>query len=206
MTLRLHYAPRTRAFTALWLLEELGEPYELHAMTLSSGAHKTPEFLRKNPMGKLPVVVHDGAAISEMGAIALHLTERFPQKGLAPAVGDADRAAFLRWMFFSGSVVEPCLGEKFFKWSVPAANVAWGCFSDMERVLNEALLAQPYLLGERFTAADVVVGATLRFGVMFGAIPKEGAIAAFVDRLTHRPAFLRAEAIEQREQERFATG
>jgi glutathione S-transferase len=199
MTITLHYAPKTRAFTALWLLEELAEPYALNVFHLNSGHHKSAAHLALNPMGKVPVVVIDGVAVAETGAIALCLADRFPHHGLAPAITDARRGAFLRWMFFAGSVIEPCLGEKFFKWSVPASNVAWGSFADMQRTLDAAVSPGPYLLGDQFSAADVVVGATARFGVMFGAIDKQGPIAAYVERLTKRPAFQRALAIEAKE-------
>ena len=99
--------------------------------------------------------------------------------------------------------MEPAFGEKFFQWNVPASSVAWGSFDDMLRVLEHGVSQSPYLLGDTFSAADVIVGATARFGVMFGAIPKDGVVAKYVHRLTEREAFKRALAIEQRESERF---
>jgi glutathione S-transferase len=203
MTLTLHYAPRTRAFTALWLLEELGEPYELVSFDLNSGQHKRPEFLALNPMGKVPVVVCDGIPVSETGAIAIYLADRFPDANLAPALDDAQRPEYLRWVLFAGSVIEPAMGEKFFKWEVPARSVAWGSFEHMQEALSGAVKDREWLLGDRFSAADVVVGAGARFGVMFGAIEKQGPIADYVARLSKREAFVRAQAIEQREAERF---
>ncbi|MFT5353227.1 MAG: glutathione S-transferase [Polyangiales bacterium] len=202
MTTRLYYAPRTRAFTALWLLEELGEPYELESFSIHTGRHKKDDYLALNPMGKVPLVVHDGVPVSETGAVALYLADRLGSD-LAPKVDDAERSAFLRWMFFAGSVTEPALGEKFFKWDVPSSSVAWGSFADMERMLTAGITPGPWLLGERFSIADVVVGASARFGVMFGAFAKEGPIADYVARLSGRDAFKRAEVIEAREGERF---
>lgn len=199
----LYYAPRTRAFTALWLLEELGVPYHLESFDLRSGAHKKPEFLQRNAMGKVPVVVCDGVPISETGAIALYLTDRFPEAALSPRIGDPARAAVLRWCFFAGSVIEPALGEKFFKWTVPAQSVAWGSFDQMVTTLSAAIEPGPYLAGEAFSVADLLVGAGARFAVLFGALPKTGPIAEYVARLEARPAFQRAQAIESREGERF---
>lgn len=211
----LYYAPRSRSFTALWLLEELGRPYRLEAFDLAGGRHKQPEFLALNGMGKVPVVVDRGVAVSELGAIAIHLADRFPEAGLGPAPNTAERPAFLRWCFFSSAIMEPCLGERFFKWELPASSVAWGSYAQMMQVLTAAVDTEgpsegraegrvgPWLLGERFSTADVLVGSTLRFGVTFGAIPSEGPPAAYLERLTARPAFARALAIETEQGERF---
>ena len=205
-TITLYYAPRTRSFTALWLLEELGVPYVLESFDLQSGAHKQPEFLALNPMGKVPLVVCDGMPIAETGAIALYLADRCRGTVLSPDIDDPARADVLRWCFFSGSVIEPALGEKFFKWTVPAQSVAWGSFDQMVATLSAAVTPGPYLNGETFTVADIVVGASARFGVMFGAIAKEGPIAEYCAQLAERPAFKRAQAIEAREGERFPRG
>ena len=202
-SLKLYFAPRSRALTALWLLEELGLAYELESFDLNSGRHKQPDFLALNPMGKVPLVVCDGIPVSETGAIAIYLADRFPAAGLAPAIDDPLRPAYLRWMLFSSGVLEPAFGQKFFKWEVPARSVAWGSFEQMQDVLIAGVSSSEWLLGDRFTAADVVVGAGARFGVMFGAFEKTGPIADYVGRLTARAAFQRAQAIEQREGERF---
>ncbi len=199
----LHYAPRTRAFTALWLFEELGIPYELESFDLASNHHKTEAFISMNPMGKVPVVVDNGIPVSELGAIAIYLADKYQDAALSPALDSPERADFLRWIFFSSAIMEPAFGEKFFKWTVPARSVAWGSFDDMLRTLQAGLVQGPYLLGDMFSAADVIVGATTNFGVMFGAIPKEDPVTGYLARLRERPAFKRAEAIEAREGERF---
>ena len=199
----LHYAPRTRSFTALWLLEELGIPYELNSFDLSTDHHKTDAFIAMNPMGKVPVVVDNGIPVAELGAIAIYLADKYQDAGLSPALNSPKRPDFLRWIFFSSAIMEPALGEKLFKWTVPARSVAWGSFDDMLRTLKAGLKSGPYLLGDAFSAADVVVGASTRFGVMFGAIPNQSPIDDYLARLTERPAFKRAEAIEARENERF---
>jgi glutathione S-transferase len=202
-SLKLYFAPRSRAFTALWLLEELGVPYELDSFDLNAGRHKQPDYLALNPMGKVPLVVCDGIPVSETGAIAIYLADRFPGAKLAPALDDALRPAYLRWILFTGGVIEPAFGQKFFKWEVPARSVAWGSFEQMQDVLIAGVKDREWLLGDRFSAADVLVGASARFGVMFGAFEKTGPIADYVGRVTAREAFARAQAIEQREGERF---
>lgn len=193
----LYHAPQSRAFTALWLLEELGLDYRLASAPMATGRHKAPEYLRNiNPMGKVPALDDGGIIVTETGAIAVYLADRYPAVDLAPGIGAPERASFLRWIFFSGSVIEPALGEKFFQWDVPSSSVAWGCFDDMLRTLTEGLETGPWLLGEHFSVADVVVGASVRFGLLFGALPAEDPIQSYVDRLSARPAFHRASEIE----------
>lgn len=192
----LYFAPRSRALTALWLLEELGVPYTREDFLLATGRHKQPDFLALNPMGKVPLVVDDGVAVAELGAIAIFLADKHRTTVLAPALDDPKRADFLRWCFFSSGVMEPAFGEKFFKWSVPASSVAWGSFDGMMAALAQGLTPGPYLLGETFSAADVLVGSTTRFGQNFGILPKEGPTADYVARLNARPALQRALQIE----------
>jgi glutathione S-transferase len=210
MALRLYYAPRTRAFTTLWLLEELRVDYELESFDIESGRHKLPDYLALNPMGKIPLVVHDGVPVSETGAIAIYLADRFAAHPgavpLAPAFDDPRRPAYLRWLFFVAGVFEPALAQKFFKWEASARTVAWGSFEQMVEVLRDGVRGEQWLLGDTFTAADVVVGAAARFGISFGAFEKQGPIADYVARVTAREGFARADAIEAREGQRFAKG
>lgn len=201
--LTLYYAPRTRSFTALWLLEEFGLTYALESFDLSKGRHKQPDYLKLNPMGKVPMLVDRGTAVPELGAIAIYLADRYPAAGLAPAPDDARRPDFLRWIFFASAIIEPSLGERMFGWTPAPSSLAWGSFDEMIRVVTAGISSSDWLLGESFSAADVLVGAGLRFGMMFGAIPAEGPIADYVARCSARDAFKRAEAIEAREGARF---
>ncbi len=137
-SLTLHYAPRTRAFTALRLLEELGADKRLESFDLSGGANLSDEFRALSPMSIVPVVVHGDATTSEVGAIAIYPADRFHDDELAPAADDPRRAAYLRWCFFASAVMEPCSGEKFFKWELPASSVALGSFERMMKTLKEA--------------------------------------------------------------------
>lgn len=199
----LYYAPRTRAFTAVWLLEELGLPYTLESFDLRSGRHKQPDYLAMNPQGKVPTVRVGEVAISETGAIACYLADRYASTGLAPAVDEADRAAYLRWLFFSGGGIEPAYAQRFMKWEISPSSAAWGSFEQVVETLEAGVSPGPWLLGDRFTAADIVIGSGLDFGIKFGALPKEGVLAEYTARLKARPSFARAEAIEARENERF---
>jgi glutathione S-transferase len=192
----LYYAPRSRSFTALWLLEELGCPYRLESFTLASGRHKQADYLALNPLGKVPVVMHNNTPISELGAIAVYLGDVFGDTRLVPTAGEPARAAYLRWIFFGTAILEPAFAQKFFRWEADPSRVAWGSFDQAEAVATSGVRPGPWLLGERFTLADVVAGSCLRFGVLFGAFAKEGPIADYVQRLTAREAFLRAAALE----------
>lgn len=202
--LTLHYAANSRAFTMLWALEELGLPYQLHRVDIRAGEQREPAYLAVNPLGKVPAVRDDsfeGGPVdgAETGALLLWLADRTPQAALAPGPHHRRRADLLRWTFFSGSVMEPCLGEVFFKWDVPSGSVAWGSMERMTAALVAGLQPGPWLLGDDFSIADIAVGATARFGVNFGAMASEGPIAEYVARCEARPAFERAFAIEQRE-------
>ena len=201
--LTLHYAPRTRSFSAVWLLEELGVDYHLESFSLATGHHKSSEFLAKNPMGKVPVVVDGDIPVSELGAIAIYLNDKFASPELRVDPTSADRPAFLRWVFFASAIMEPAFAERFFKWTLPSQQMAWGSYQHMHDILSDRLTESQTLVGDRFTLADALVGASARFGLLFGAIDKGGAICRWVQQLQERPALQRAVAIEARESERF---
>ncbi len=194
----LHYAPKTRAFRALWFLEELGQPYRLEHVNLARGGHKRPEFLKLNPMGKLPTIVDHGVPIAESGAIFVYLSDKYASGTLAPQLDDPRRADYLRWLFFAAGVMEPAFGEKFFKWDLSASQVAWGSFDSMEKTVVGAVSHGPWLLGEQFTAADVFMGSNLHFGTLFKLFPEKGPIAAYVARCAERPALKRALTMEEK--------
>lgn len=194
----LFYAPKSRAFRALWFLEELGEPYQIVHIDFAKGEHKRPDFLVLNPMGKIPTVVDHGAPIAESGAILAHLADKYSAGKLAPKVDDPRRPDYLRWLFFAAGVMEPAFGEKFFKWEVPARQVAWGDFASMERAVTDAIAPGPWLLGDEFTAADVYVGSNLHWGVLWKLFPEKGPAADYVARCAERPALRHALELEAR--------
>lgn len=199
----LYYAPRTRAFGALWLLEEVGVPYTLESFDLFTGRGRRPDYLALNPMGKVPLVVDHGRPVSETGAIALYLGDRYGDDRLSPAIDDPDRGPYLKWMFFAGNAIEPSYCQKVFGWQIDPGTAAWGSYARTMQTLVDAVQAGPWLLGDRFTLADVFIGNYLRSGLRFGMVEADSPLAAYVQRATDRPAFARATAIEERESARL---
>ncbi len=196
MTLTLHHAVKTRSFVGLWMLEELGRPYEIHLLDMEKAEHKADPHMALNGLGKVPVVVDDGVPISERAAICCYLADKYAMGTLAPAFDSPHRAAYLRWLFYSVGVLEPAYCEHFFDWKESSSRLAWGSLADAMATARAAVDATEYLAGDQFTAADVMMGSTLRWGVLFGIEPNEGPIAAYVERCTSRPAFKRATAKE----------
>lgn len=194
--LTLFHAPNSRSFAALWLLEELNTPYQIHPIDIAAGQHKQPGYLTKNPMGKVPLVMDGPTPVAELGAIVIYLGDRFPATGLCPDTRDPQRAAYLRWILFSSAIMEPAYAQAMFKWDAPANTLAWGSFDQMLAVLAQALDSGPWILGEQFSAADVLVGNNLRVGQMMGIIPTDGPIANYITRLAKRPAFQRAVLVD----------
>ena len=194
----LYYAPRTRSFRTLWFLEELGRDYRLEHIDLEKGEHKQPDYLRINPMGKVPTLSDQGTPITETGAIFSHLADKYAPGELAPLIKDPKRSDYLKWLFFAAGVMEPAFCEKFFKWDVPPRRVAWGSFADMEKTMIEGLAAaDPWLTGDQFTAADVYVASNLHFGMLTKLFPETGAVSEYVALCAARPALKRALAIEE---------
>jgi glutathione S-transferase len=181
----------------LWLLEEIGQPYERVQVDIRNGPQSDPAFLKINPMGKVPALVDGDAVVSESGAIAAYLADRFPEAGLAPPQGDPARGAYLKWLFFSGNCVEGAFIEKFAKLQLPYSSAGWGSFARVVDVLDEAVRQGPWLLGDRFSAADVMIGTDLHFGIQaFKLIEPRPAFDAYLERCTARPAFRRAQEID----------
>jgi glutathione S-transferase len=193
----LFYAPQSRAATALRFMEELDRPYRLEMVDLNKGDQKKPEFLKRNPMGKVPTVLDGGVAVAETGAIFAYLADKYAPGRLAPGAEEPERADYLRWLFFGAGVIEPAFGQKFFKWEVPSRQVAWGSFDQMLAVVTDAVAEREWLTG-RFTAADIYVASNLAYGMLFDIIPKQGPVADYVARWTARPASRRAAALEER--------
>lgn len=196
--LKLYHAPQTRSAIVRWMLEEVGEPYDIEVLDLSTGDQRKPAFLALNPMGKVPTLVVDGAAVSEAAAICCYLADAFPQAKLAPAIDDPRRAPYLKWLFFGPSCLEPAMIAKSMGHdSGPRGRVGWADFDTVVGVLRKAAAdAQPYLLGEQFTAADIVIGSGLRWGVMFKLLPELPEFVAYTQRLGERPALQRQIALD----------
>ncbi|MDB5413609.1 MAG: glutathione S-transferase [Rubritepida sp.] len=191
----LYHCPNTRSTGALSLLEELGAPFDLHVMDLKAGENRQPGYLAINPMGKVPAIVDGDALITEQGAIFLYLADCFPQAGLAPPIGDPLRGPFLRWLFFYGSSFEPAVVDHATKREpAPAAMSPYGSYETVIETLRAALAPGPWILGERFSAADVLWGIALNWTMMFGIVPKLPEFTAYAERVLARPAIQRANA------------
>ena len=190
----LHHAPNTRSTGVLILLEELGAPYQLHVMNMKAGEHRQPAYLAVNPLGKVPALTHGDALVTEQVAVFLYLADLFPAKGLAPAIGDPLRGPYLRWMAFYGSSFEPALIDRSQKHTPPASMAPYGDYDTMLATLVGQLEKGSYLLGERFSAADLLWGTALRWTTMFGLVPDLPVLQAYIERVGARPAVLRARA------------
>ncbi|MET3821885.1 glutathione S-transferase [Burkholderia ambifaria] len=179
------------------LLEELGADYELHAFDLSTGKHHESAYLAINPLGKVPALRHGDVIVTEQPAVHLYAAELYPEAGLSPAPGDSLRGPYLRWMTFYGSCFEPAIVDRSMnRPPVPYSTSPYGDFDTVINMLEAQLAKGPYLLGERFTAADVLWGAALNWITMFKLIPETPRIRAYIDRILARPAIQRAQAAD----------
>ena len=205
--LTLYHAAPSRSSIVHWMLEELGEPYDIHLVSFKKGENRQPAFLAINPMGKLPALRHGDVVITEAAAICTYLADEFPKSKLNVPVGDPRRGVYLKWLFFGPSCVEPAISERAFprKDPPPPATLGFGDFDTVVDVLAKgAGAANPYLMGAQFTAADVIIGSGLRWGMMFKLLPEREEFKTYVARLEERPALKRAtekDAKLQKEQE-----
>ncbi|MCM5682242.1 glutathione S-transferase family protein [Schlegelella sp. S2-27] len=184
--LKLYFNPQSRAAIAKWMLDEAGAEYELVHVDLQKREHKTPEYLRINPAGKLPALVDGDTHVFEGAAVCLYVAEQYPQARLAPAVGAPERGRFLSLMVYSTSQLEPSMGDTLLKLPHHPAR-GWTDFEAAQDVVERELGDGPYLFGDWFTAADVMIGSMFIWKRMFGGPPDRPSIAAYVDRLLQRP-------------------
>jgi len=187
----LYHAPYTRSSGTLMLLEELDAEYQLKVLNLKAGEQQQPDYLAINPMGKVPALVHDGAVITEQVAIYIYLADLYGDRGLAPPLGDPLRGPYLRWLAFYGSCFEPAVVDRRMQREPAARSTSpYADFETMLQTLTGQLGAGPYLLGERFTAADVLWGTALGWTTQFKLVPELPEIMAYVERINSRPAAL----------------
>jgi glutathione S-transferase len=188
-----YHNPMSRARTVHWMLEEVGAPYRIELVNLQKGEQKQPAFVSVNPMGKLPAIMHRGTVITETGAICTYLADAFPQAGLAPRLDEPARGSYLRWMFFGAACVDPALIDRML--SRPGTErtgaLGYGRYEDVTQTLAQAITPGPYLLQQRFTAADIYIGAQIGFGLMTKSLDPRPAFQRYVDQLTQRPAYQR---------------
>jgi glutathione S-transferase len=190
----LYHHPFSRASGTVWALEEVGVSYELRYVDITKGEQKSPDVLALNPMGKLPILTDGDVVVTEAAAIALYLGDRYAAGRLAPALDDPARGTYLRWSFFAPSVVEPGSMAKMSGWDVKPGQAGWGTHEAMVAGMEAAIGKGPWILGDRFSMADVVFGGTLRYMLRFGMAEQRPAFVAYADRLGERPALQRADA------------
>jgi glutathione S-transferase len=189
----LYFAPASRAFTPRWLLEELGLAYATEIIDLTRGAQKSPQYLRMNPMGKVPALRDGEIVVSENPAICMYLADRYSLGTLAPKLDDAQRGTYLRWMVFSTAVFEPAIYLPDDNDAKAAMGRGWGDRRRVLEVLDAALSESPWLLGDRFSSADVMLGSLISVALFNKRIAEPSfALIAYNRRLADRPAYRRA--------------
>jgi glutathione S-transferase len=191
--MKLYWAPRTRSFSALWMMEETGQPYERVLIDMSVNAQKSPDYLAINPMGKVPALQDGEATMAEAAAICAYAAERYPQAKLAPPLGDPRRAKYLYWLFYAPTCIEPAIMQIYTKMQVPSMMAGWGEATQVFDVLDAAVEKGPWILGEEFSAADVVICSGLNFAIkVFKMVPTRPSFDRYIERCSARPAFQRA--------------
>ena len=189
------HAPQSRSGGTRALLEELGADYDLRALNLKTGDTRKPEYLAINPMGKVPAIRHGEALVTEQPAVFLYLADLYPEAGLAPPLGDPLRGPYLRWLVYYGSCFEPAVVDKSMQREPAAPSTCpYGDYDTMLKTLTDQLERGPYLLGDTFSAADVLWGTALNWTVTFKLVPELPVIRAYIDRVNARPAMQRAAA------------
>lgn len=193
MSIVLFHHPYSRAAGSVWQLEEVGVAHELAFVDILAGAQKSPEIRAMNPMGKLPILRDGDVVVTESAAIGLYLADRYASGRLAPTLDDPDRGRYLRWSCFAPAVIEPAVTAHKAGWQVDARAAGWGEHAAMLDAAEHALEGREYVLGDRFSMADVIFGGTLAFLMSVGLVEKRPTFAAYAERLAKRPAHRRAD-------------
>ena len=191
--------PMSRGRIVRWMLEEVGLPYRTERLD-DGTTMKAPEYLAINPMGKVPALRHGDTVVTEGAAICCYLADAFPEAGLAPAPGDRLRGPYYRWLFFAAGPLEAAATNRALGFEVPPERkvmAGYGSLADVVAALEGALDGREYLVGERFSAADVFVGSHIGWGMRFGTIDKRPAFERYFERLAARPAAVRAREIDE---------
>ncbi|MGI9224366.1 MAG: glutathione S-transferase family protein [Woeseiaceae bacterium] len=196
--MKLYWAPRTRSARGLWILEEAGIDYDLELVTLGDTGRETPEEFREaSPMGKVPALVDGDVRMSESSAICLYIADRYSPGNLAPAIDDPLRGKFLYWLMYTPAVVEPAMSEKFSGVETNRFRSGWGDFDLMIETLENGIEGKTWILGEKFTAADVMLGSSVVFLRLFKMLPDSPSLNAYADRCLARPAYQKVQALNE---------
>lgn len=195
----LFHAPNSRSTGVLTLLEELGAPYDLKILNLKAGEQRQPPYLAVNPLGKVPAILDGDALITEQVAIFIHLADRFPEAGLAPALDDPQRGPYLRWMVYYAACFEPALIDKHLGHEPETPMMStYGSYDAMLDALEAQLARGPNLIGDRLSAADILWGNALTWTMMFGLVPKRPLFVELSRRISERPAAKRVDERDER--------
>ena len=194
----LFHHPRTRSTRFIFLLEELGAPYEIHRIADIRRADGTGAVDPANPHphGKSPALKDGETVVFESAAIALYLTDKFPANGLGPLAGDPLRGAYLSWLAYYAGEMEPAWMSQYMKWDIPRGTAGWVPVDEVMQFVNATLAKGPYLLGEKFSAVDILVGTTFKMFMGTPLLEKTPLLEAYVERVLSRPAYARAQAKE----------
>jgi glutathione S-transferase len=193
-TIVFYHNPFTRARVVHWMLEEVGASYRIEVLNLDAREHKLSGYLDINPMGKVPAIQHRGVVVTESAAICAYLADAFASARLAPATDEPERGPYLRWLFFGAACLDHAIVDHVLKRSSAdhARMVGYGTYENVLDTLDQALSAGPYLLGARFTAADVYVVSLLSWGLMTSFIEPRQSFEQYVARCNDRQAFQRS--------------
>ena len=194
----LYHAPRSRSSRIIWLLEELGVPYRIEITPIiygnGQGAPAADSYARIHPLKKVPAISDDGKIVYESAGIILYLTDAYPKSGVGPVVGDLKRADYVKWLFFYTGILEPASTARFRGWDKEQPT-GFGSFEAIEAEIARALEAGPYMLGEKFSGADILFGSATQF--FKGSLFLERKVYDdYIARLVARPAYIRAQAKE----------
>jgi len=200
--LKLYHSPRSRSIRPRWLLEEIGAPYDVVRVDLGKQEHKSPQYLQIHPHGVVPALVDGDLALMESAAICAYLADKFPAAHLAPAVGTPERGRYYQWMFYAMATLEPPVLQVFLNTvvlpeeqrSAAVADEGRTKFAAVAEVIADGIAGRPFLLGEQFSAADVMIASTLAWSQFLGLLAGQPALTDYVQRLTSRPAYQRATA------------
>lgn len=192
-----YHSPNSRSSGVLTLLKELDAPFELKVVKIKTGEQRQPAYLAINPMGKVPAVKHADAVITEQAAIYIYLADLFPEAGLAPPLGDPLRGPYLRWLVFYAASFEPAIVDCAQKRDpAPVTMCPYGDYDTMLKTLVDQLAKGPYMLGERFSSADVLWGTALTWTTTFKLVPEQPEIAAYIRRWNARPSVAAVKAMD----------
>jgi glutathione S-transferase len=190
--------PQSRGRIVRWMLEEVGQPYRTEVLEYATTL-KGPAYLAINPMGKIPAIKHGDVVVTECAAICAYLADAFPDAGLAPATSDPQRGTYYRWLFFAAGPLEAAVTNKMMGFETKPEQGRMAGYGSLETTLaaaEAALKDREFLLGDRFTAADLYFGSGLGFFTQFGAIEPRPIFTDYVARLQARPAAVRAKEID----------